>query len=136
MWEFTGGIVSHEKKIMKLLICRLSNINLFNCKIGRNQNKLPERNTQCVYKQVLWPMQTDATSANNSQHCWVLLANNVANIVVVPCKQTQQVTRLLGPTMLGVVGQQCWVRLHGPLDSTYQCKRWLQPRLPAFLQRT
>ena len=37
-----------------------------------------------------------------------------ANIVVVPCKQTQQVTTLLGPTMLGVVGQQCWVRLHGP----------------------
>ena len=37
-----------------------------------------------------------------------------ANIVVVPCKRTQQVTTLLGPTMLGVVGQQCWVRLHGP----------------------
>ena len=36
-----------------------------------------------------------------------------ANIVVVPCKRTQQVTTLLGPTMLGVVGQQCWVRLHG-----------------------
>ena len=81
-------------------------------------------------------MQTDATSANNSQHCWVLFANDVAsvcmglkvwpvsnytqqlptsaNIVVVPCKRTQQVTTLLGPTMLGVVGQQCWVRLHGP----------------------
>ena len=27
--------------------------------------------------EVLRPMQTDATSANNSQHCWVLLANNV-----------------------------------------------------------
>ena len=25
-----------------------------------------------------------------------------------------QVTTLLGPTMLGVVGQQCWVRLHEP----------------------
>ena len=82
-------------------------------------------------------MQTDATSANNSQHCWVLLANNVApvcmglkvwpvlnymqqvptsaNIVVLLCKRTQQVTTLLGPTMLGVVGQQCWVRLHGAL---------------------
>ena len=87
-------------------------------------------------------MQTDATSVNNSQHCWVLLARwlhshmNVAsvcmglnvgpvsnytqqvptsaNIVVVPCKRTQQVTTLLGPTMLGVVGQQCCVRLHGP----------------------
>ena len=33
-----------------------------------------------------------------------------ANIVVDPCKWTQQVTTLLGPTMLGVVGQQCWVR--------------------------
>ena len=39
-----------------------------------------------------------------------------ANIVVVPCKRTQQVTTLLGPTMLGVVGQQCLVRLHGPLQ--------------------
>ena len=38
-----------------------------------------------------------------------------ANIVVVPCKRTQQVTTLLGPTMLSVVGQQCWVPLHGPL---------------------
>ena len=38
-----------------------------------------------------------------------------ANIVVVPCKRTQQVTTLLGLTMLGVVGQQYWVRLHGPL---------------------
>ena len=38
-----------------------------------------------------------------------------ANIVVVPCKRTQQVATLLGPTILGVVGQQCWVRLHGPL---------------------
>ena len=28
-----------------------------------------------------------------------------ANIVVVPCKRTQQVTTLLGPTMLGVVGK-------------------------------
>ena len=37
-----------------------------------------------------------------------------ANIVVVPCKRTQQVTALLGLTMLDVVGQQCWVRLHGP----------------------
>ena len=42
-----------------------------------------------------------------------------ANIVVVPCKRTQQVTTLLGPTMLGVVGQQCWVRLHGPLEFMY-----------------
>ena len=56
-----------------------------------------------------------------------------ANIVVVPCKRTQQVTTLLGPTMLGpfyeptIVGQQhptllgvvgtCCVRLHGPLVS-------------------
>ena len=77
-----------------------------------------------------------ANGRNKSQHCWaqqcwVLLANNEhrvhlrgpksltgfklnarsANIVVVPCKWTQQVTTLLGPTMLGVVGQQCWVLL-------------------------
>ena len=32
---------------------------------------------------------------------------------------TQQATTLLGPTMLGVVGQQCWVRLHGPLDPVH-----------------
>ena len=79
----------------------------------------------------LRPMQTDPTSANNSKHCWVLLANNVAsvcmgqkvwpvsnftqqvptsaNIVVVPCKRTQLVTTLLGPTVLGIVGQQYWV---------------------------
>ena len=38
-----------------------------------------------------------------------------ANIVVVPCKRLQRVTTLLDPTMLGVVGQQCCVRLHGPL---------------------
>ena len=38
---------------------------------------------------------------------------NNANIVVVPCKRKQQVATLLGSTMLGVVGQQCWIRLHG-----------------------
>ena len=27
-------------------------------------------------------MQLDATSANNSQHCWVLLANNVASVYI------------------------------------------------------
>ena len=46
-----------------------------------------------------------------------------ANIVVVPCKRTQQVTTLFGPTMLGVVGQQCCVRLHGPsLASLFETK--------------
>ena len=40
-----------------------------------------------------------------------------ANTVVVPCKRTQQITTLLGPTILGVVGQQCCVRLHGPLET-------------------
>ena len=28
----------------------------------------------------LRPMQTEATSAKNSQQCWVLLANNVASV--------------------------------------------------------
>ena len=37
-----------------------------------------------------------------------------ANIDVVLCKRKQQVTTLLGPTVLGVIGQQCCVRLHGP----------------------
>ena len=44
------------------------------------------------------------------------------NIVMVPCKRTQQVTTLLGPTLLGVVGQQCCVRLHGPKSLTGQFK--------------
>ena len=43
-----------------------------------------------------------------------------ANIAVAQCKRTQQVTTLLGLTMLGktlgVVGQQCWIRLHKPLE--------------------
>ena len=39
-----------------------------------------------------------------------------ANIVVVPCKRTQQVTTLLGPTLLHVVSQQCCVCLHGPVS--------------------
>ena len=79
-----------------------------------------------------------ANGRNKSQHCWAQqclavvgqqcwvrlhgpksltgfkLYATSANIVVVPCKRTQQVTTLLGPTMLGVVGQQCRVRLHGP----------------------
>ena len=40
-----------------------------------------------------------------------------ANTVVVPCKQTQQVTTLLGPTMLGVVGPTMLGPFHGPLVS-------------------
>ena len=47
-----------------------------------------------------------------------------ANIVVVPCKRTQQVTTLLGPTMLAVVSQQCWVRLHGPLGAKCTCRQY------------
>ena len=43
------------------------------------------------------------------------LTGTSASIFLVPCKRTQQVTTLLGPTLLGVVGQQCCVRLHGPL---------------------
>ena len=44
-----------------------------------------------------------ATSANKCQHCCGSM------------QRTQQGTTLLGPTMLGVVGQQCWVCLRGPL---------------------
>ena len=45
-----------------------------------------------------------------------------ANIVVVPCKQTQQIdTIFLGPKMLGVVGQQCWVRLHEAQMINFDC---------------
>ena len=57
---------------------------------------------------------------SRGQHCWGSNANGrnfatSASIVVVPCKRMQQVSTLLGPTMLGVaiVGQQCCVRLHG-----------------------
>ena len=70
---------------------------------------------------------------NKSQHCCVLLgvlANNVASICMglkfdrfqtirnkcqYCCGSMQPFGRnMLGPTMLGVVGQQCCVRLHGP----------------------
>ena len=54
-----------------------------------------------------------------------------ANIeLVAPCKRTQQVTTLLGPTMLGVVGQQCCVRLHGLLKRFLRRRR-IQKRLRA-----
>ena len=62
-----------------------------------------------------------AGHSNNVGTCWAKsltgfkLYATTANIVMVPYKRTQQVTTLLGPTMLGVVGQQCCVRLHGPL---------------------
>ena len=63
------------------------------------------------------------TAGNNRNvgTCWAKrltgfkLYATTANIVMVPYKRTQQVTTLLGPTMLGVFGQQCCVRLHGPL---------------------
>ena len=55
---------------------------------------------------MVWPV------SNRTQQVTVPTS---ANIVVFPCKRTQQVTTLLGPRMLGVVGQQCCVRLHGPL---------------------
>ena len=72
-------------------------------------------------------MQTDATGANNSKHCWVLLANNVASVCmglkVWPVSNyTQQVPTLLWFRVTGgpnksqhCWAQQCWVRLHGPL---------------------
>ena len=74
-------------------------------------------------------MQTDATSANNSQYCWVLLANKCcvrlhgpknltgfklyatsANIVVVSCKRTQQVNNIVGPKNFGC----CWPTMWNP----------------------
>ena len=75
-------------------------------------------------------MQTDATCW--TQQCCVFLANNVAfvcmGLKVWPVSNyTQQVPtllwfhangrKMLDPTMLRVVGQQCCVRLHGPLPS-------------------
>ena len=59
-------------------------------------------------------MQTDATSANNSQHCWVLLANNVASVCmdlkVWPVSNyTQQVPTLLWFHANGRnKSQHCW----------------------------
>ena len=46
------------------------------------------------------PMQTDTTSANNSQHCWMLLANNVVSVCIglkvwPVLNYTQQVPTLL-----------------------------------------
>ena len=80
-----------------------------------------------VYGWSVLRLKAHANGPNNSQHCCVLLGvcgqqccvrlhgpksltgfklyATSANIVVVPCKRTQQVTTLLGPTMLGVVGR-------------------------------
>ena len=69
---------------------------------------------------------------HNTGTCWAksltgfrLYATSANNIVVVPCKRTQQITTLLGPKVLGVVGQPCWIRLHGPLHflTTIQTQR-------------
>ena len=73
-------------------------------------------------------MQTDATSANNSQHCWVLLANSVASIcmglkVWLVSNYTQQVPTLLwlhatDATSHSIVGSSnvgcCWPTMFGP----------------------
>ena len=75
-------------------------------------------------------MQTTATLlANNSQPCWMLHVSSVCTpsfmllgLVVLSlkpvkllakCKRAQQL-----PTFLGVVGQQCCVRLQGASDPT------------------
>ena len=83
-------------------------------------------------------METDATSHNIVACCWGVfdqqrcvclhgpksltgfkLYATSANIVVVPCKRSQHVgpnnVACCWPTLLRVVGQQCCVRLHGPL---------------------
>ena len=59
----------------------------------------------CVRLHKVWPVSNYTQQVPTS-----------TNIVMVPCKRTQQVTTLLGPIMLGVFGQQCWVHLHGPLS--------------------
>ena len=75
-----------------------------------------------------------ANRRKNSQHCWELLAHNVASVLrsfksltgfklsaTTPNNMQQDVTgyangrNMQHPTMLGVVGQQCCVRLHGAL---------------------
>ena len=76
-------------------------------------------------------VQAHANRRNKSQHfwaqqCWELLA------LVAWCMQTNATANIVGikahangrnkcqqlPTMLGVVGQQCCVRLHGPKSLT------------------
>ena len=77
---------------------------------------------------VLRPMQTDATSANNPQHCWVLLANNIASVcmdlkVWLVSNYTQQVPTLFCFHANGrnksqhCRAQQCWVLLANNVGS-------------------
>ena len=95
----------------------------------RKQLTAHEREGAYIVKsEVLRPMQTDATSANNSHHCWVLLANNVTSVCmglkVWPVSNyTQQVPTLLWLHANGrnksqhCWAQQCWVLLANNVES-------------------
>ena len=80
---------------------------------------------------MLRPVQTLATLlANKTQHCWARVvatcwmkfdtgqtsSNNFQQVATthnMVCKRSQHV----GPNNVGLVGQQCCERLHGPLGS-------------------
>ena len=104
---------------VKISVCRIKN------KIPNKRVRLSKQDTGSIYKR---PMQTDAR--NKSEHCCVLLANKVASVCmdlnVCPVSNYEQQVptmlwfhangrSMLDPTMLRVVGQQCCLRLHGPL---------------------
>ena len=95
-----------------------------------HQNKVIWKRSDWLSGFGLRPMQTDSTSHNIVACCWGILANNVASVcmglkVWSVSNYTQQVPTLLwfhanghnvlGATVLRVVGQQCCIRLHGPL---------------------
>ena len=76
----------------------------------------------------LRPMETNATRTNNSQHCWVLLTNNVASVcmgrkVWPVSQQVPQVPILLWIHANGrnksqhCWAQQCWVLLANNVGS-------------------
>ena len=68
------------------------------------------RNVGTCWANSLTVFKLYAKCANKCQHC------------VVPGKRTQQVTTLLSPTMLCVVGQQCCVRLRGRFSKYNEIK--------------
>ena len=96
--------------------------------VGISLEAHKKNGSQCnrtIATRFLRPMQTDSTSANNSQHCWVLMANNVASVCMGLKKfdrfQTIRNKCQQKPTLLWFhangcnKSQQCWARLHGPL---------------------
>ena len=86
----------------------------------------------CPVRWVLRPVQTDASLANNSHHCWML---HVASVCTPCCMLLDVVAQSLKPVKLfsqqlptilffrdrRSVAQQCWIRLHSLLHVVACC---------------